>query len=308
MMDDRAIEHPMDDLEPKGPVKQGQANFRRVCWIVFWANLGLAILKITVGALGYSRLLIIDGMNSAANAVIITTILFGAQMGIPQNVTGKYPYGKGKAQYVVTLLIGVFLGVGAAVILAISVKTFFLPVSFESTGVGLATALVSVGGNLLLIRFLRNANLHNNKEAVEKIAHLHIINIAVSGAVIQGLLVGGIFGWFVLERVGSLTISLIVLFLSIRIIKGALDGIMDRSAGREMESRITMLANSVDDVEDVQWVRTRNVGENVWIDLQIGVKGESSVRRSDQITEQIRELLYSEIERITHVTLYCYPV
>jgi len=308
MMDDRAIEQPLDDLEPKGPVQQGEVNIKRVCWIVFWANLGLALLKITVGALGYSRLLIIDGLNSAANAVMITTILFGIQMSIPQTVTGKYPYGKGKAQYVVTLLIGFFLGVGAAVILAISVKTFFLPVSFESAGVGLATALVSVGGNLMLIRFLRHTDLHNNKEVVEKIAHLHALNIASSGAVIQGLLVGGIFGWFVPERMGSLTISLIVLFLSIRIIKSALDGIMDRSAGREIESRIAMLANSVDKVEDVRWVRTRNVGENLWIDLQVGVKGESSVRRADQITEQIRERLYSEIERISHVTLYCYPV
>jgi cation diffusion facilitator family transporter len=274
---------------------------------VFWADLGLALLKITVGALGYSRLLIIDGLNSAANAVMITTILFGIQMSIPQTVTGKYPYGKGKAQYVVTLLIGFFLGVGAAVILAISVKTFFLPVSFESTGVGLATALVSVGGNLMLIRFLRHTDLHNNKEVVEKIAHLHALNIASSGAVIQGLLVGGIFGWFVPERIGSLTISFIVLFLSIRIIKSALDGIMDRSAGREIESRIAMLANSVDQVEDVRWVRTRNVGENLWIDLQVGVKGESSVRQADQITEQIQKRLYSEIERISHVTLYCYP-
>jgi len=308
MMDDRATEQPLDDLEPKGPVQQGEVNIKRVCWIVFWANIGLALLKITVGALGYSRLLIIDGLNSAANAVMITTILFGIQMSIPRTVTGKYPYGKGKAQYVVTLLIGFFLGVGAAVILAISVKTFFLPVSFESAGVGLATALVSVGGNLLLIRFLRHTDLHNNKEVVEKIAHLHALNIASSGAVIQGLLVGGIFGWFVPERMGSLTISLIVLFLSIRIIKSALDGIMDRSAGREIESRIAMLANSVDKVEDVGWVRTRNVGENLWIDLQVGVKGESSVRRVDQITEQIRERLYSEIERISHVTLYCYPV
>jgi len=308
MMDDRATEQPLDDLEPKGPVQQGEVNIKRVCWIVFWANIGLALLKITVGALGYSRLLIIDGLNSAANAVMITTILFGIQMSIPRTVTGKYPYGKGKAQYVVTLLIGFFLGVGAAVILAISVKTFFLPVSFESAGVGLATALVSVGGNLLLIRFLRHTDLHNNKEVVEKIAHLHALNIASSGAVIQGLLVGGIFGWFVPERMGSLTIWLIVLFMSIRIIKSALDGIMDRSAGREIESRIAMLANSVDKVEDVGWVRTRNVGENLWIDLQVGVKGESSVRRVDQITEQIRERLYSEIERISHVTLYCYPV
>ena len=307
-MDDRATEQPLDDLEPKGPVQPDEVTITRVCWILFWANLGLALLKITVGALGYSRLLVIDGLHSAANAIMITNILFGIQMSIPQRLTEKYPYGKGKARYIGALLIGFFLGVGAAVILAISVKTFFLPVSFESTGIGLATALVSIGGNLMMIRFLRQTDLHYSKEVVKKIAHLHALNITSSGVVIQGLLVGGIFGWFIPERIGSLTISLIVLFLSIRIINSALDGIMDRSAGREIESRITTLANSVDKVEDVRWVRTRNVGQNLWIDLQVGLKGDSSVRRADQISGQVQERLHLGIERITHVTVHCYPV
>jgi len=308
MMDDRATEQPLDDLEPKGPVQPDEVTITRVCWILFWANLGLALLKITVGALGYSRLLVIDGLHSAANAIMITNILFGIQMSIPQRLTEKYPYGKGKARYIGALLIGFFLGMGAAVILAISVKTFFLPISFESTGIGLATALVSIGGNLMIIRFLRQTDLHDSKEVVKKIAHLHTLNITSSGVVIQGLLVGGIFGWFIPERIGSLTISLIVLFLSIRIINSALDGIMDRSAGREIESRITTLANSVDKVEDVRWVRTRNVGQNLWIDLQVGLKGDSSVRRADQISGQVQERLHLGIERITHVTVHCYPV
>ncbi|MBW2149911.1 MAG: cation transporter, partial [Deltaproteobacteria bacterium] len=288
-MDGKPVEKILYDLEPKGPVQPEEVPITRVCWIAFWANLGLALLKITVGALGYSRLLIIDGLNSAANAMMITNILFGIQMGISQRPTEKYPYGKGKARYIGALLIGFFLGVGAAVILAISVKTFFMPVSFESTGIGLATALVSIGGNLMVIRFLRQTDLHHSKEVAKRIAYLHALNITSSGVVAQGLLVGGIFGWFIPERIGSLTISLIVLFLSIRITKSALDGIMDRSAGREMESRIATLANSVDKVEDVRWVRTRNVGHNLWIDLQVALKGECSIRRADQASEQIRE-------------------
>jgi cation diffusion facilitator family transporter len=308
MMDDRLTERTMDDLEPIGAEKPGEVDIQRVCWIAFWANLGLALFKITVGSLGYSRLLIIDGLNSAANMVVIATILFGIQMSLPQTITKKYPYGKGKAQYVATLLIGFFLGVGASAILAMSVKTLFMPVSFEPTGIGLATALISIGGNLMVLRFLRQTELHYEKEEFEKIARLHTLNIASSGVVIQGLLLGGIFGWFVPERIGSLAISLIVLWLSIQIIKSSLDGIMDRSTGREIESRITTLTNSVDNVENIQWVRTRNVGQNLWIDLQVGLKGECSIRRADQVSEKIRERLSLEIERTTHVTVHYYPV
>jgi len=305
---DTSTEQTLDDLEPIQTMQPREVDLKRVCWIVFWANLGLALLKITVGTLGYSRLLIIDGLNSAANAVVITTILFGEQMSHPQTVTEKYPYGKGKAQYVATLLIGFFLGVGASAILAMSVKTFFSPISSEPTGIGLATALISVGGNLMLIRFLKQTELQYQNEELGKMARLHTLNIASSGVVIQGLLLGGIFGWFVPERMGGLTISLIVLWLSIRIIKSSLDGIMDRSTGEKTRSRISALANSVDKVEDVQWVRTRNVGQSLWIDLQVGLNSDCPIRRADQISEQIRERLSLKIERTSHVTVHCYPV
>ena len=305
---DTSTEQTLDDLEPIQTMQPREVDLKRVCWIVFWANLGLALLKITVGTLGYSRLLIIDGLNSAANAVVITTILFGEQMSHPQTVTEKYPYGKGKAQYVATLLIGFFLGLGASAILAMSVKTFFSPISSEPTGIGLATALISVGGNLMLIRFLKQTELQYQNEELGKMARLHTLNIASSGVVIQGLLLGGIFGWFVPERMGSLTISLIVLWLSIRIIKSSLDGIMDRSTGEKTRSRISALANSVDKVEDVQWVRTRNVGQSLWIDLQVGLNSDCPIRRADQISEQIRERLSLKIERTSHVTVHCYPV
>jgi len=305
---DTSTEQTLDDLEPIQTMQPREVDLKRVCWIVFWANLGLALLKITVGTLGYSRLLIIDGLNSAANAVVITTILFGVQMSLRQTVTEKYPYGKGKAQYVATLLIGFFLGLGASAILAMSVKTFFSPISSEPTGIGLATALISVGGNLMLIRFLKQTELQYQNEELGKMARLHTLNIASSGVVIQGLLLGGIFGWFVPERMGGLTISLIVLWLSIRIIKSSLDGIMDRSTGEKTRSRISALANSVDKVEDVQWVRTRNVGQNLWIDLQVGLNGDCPIRRADQISEQIRERLSLKIERTSHVTVHCYPV
>ena len=52
MMDERATEQTLDDLEPIGAVQPGEVDIKRVCWIAFWANLGLALLKITVGALG----------------------------------------------------------------------------------------------------------------------------------------------------------------------------------------------------------------------------------------------------------------
>jgi len=298
----------MDDLGPIEARESGEAYTNRVYWIVFWANLGLALFKLAMGALGYSRLLIIDGLNSAANVVVITTVLFGIRISRPQTVNEKYPYGKGKAEFMVTLLVGFLLAVGASVILALSVKTFFTPISLEPTGIGVATALISIGGNLILIRFLKQTDsLYENVE-FQKMARLQALNIASSAVVIQSLLLAGLFGWFVAERMGGVSISLIVVWLSIWIIKSSLDGVMDRSSGKEIESRITALAGSVDKVEKVEWVRTRRVGQNLCIDLNVGLNGDCTIRQTDQVAARIRERLSLKMERISHVTVHRYPV
>jgi len=311
MTDYRPGEQTIDDLadfERSGGVQTREVDFARVCWILFWANMGLALFKIGVGAFGYSRLLVIDGLNSAANAVVITTYILSIQMSRQETISGKYPYGKGKAQYLVTIMVGFLLAVGASLILALSVKTFFAPISLEPTGVVLAAALISVGVNLLLLRFLRQTDLGNEKEALKKIGQLHSLNIATSTVVIQAVLLGGIFGWFVAERMGGVSISLLVLFLSIRIIRNSLDGIMDRSDGKEMDGILFDVVNDVDGVEKVEWVRARNVGQNLWVDVQVGLNGDNPIWRVDQISERIRERISSGTERITHVTVHCDPV
>ncbi|MBW2331069.1 MAG: cation transporter [Deltaproteobacteria bacterium] len=298
----------MDDLGPIEARESGEVYTNRVYWIVFWANLGLALFKLTMGALGYSRLLIIDGLNSAANVVVITTVFFGIRMSRPQTVNERYPYGKGKAEFMVTLVVGFLLAVGASAILALSIKTFFLPISLEPTGIGMATALISIGGNLILIRFLKQAGLLQENVEFQKMAHLQSLNIASSAVVIQSLLLAGLFGWFVAERIGGVSISLIVVWLSIRIIKSSLDGIMDRSSGKKIESRITALAGAVDKVEKVEWVRTRRVGQNLCIDLNVGLNGDCTIRQADQVAARIRERLCLKMERISHVTVHRYPV
>ena len=311
MTDYRPGEQTIDDLadfERSGGVQTREVDFARVCWILFWANMGLALFKIAVGAFGYSRLLVIDGLNSAANAVVITTYIFSIQMSHQETISGKYPYGKGKAQYLVTIMVGFLLAIGASLILALSVKTFFAPISLEPTGIALAAALISVGVNLLLLRFLKQTDLGNEKEALKKIGQLHSLNIATSTVVIQAVLLGGIFGWFVAERMGGVSISLLVLFLSIRIIRNSLDGIMDRSDGKEMDGILFDVVNDEAGVEKVKWVRARNVGQNLWVDVQVGLNGDNPIWRADQISERIRERISSGTERITHVTVHCDPV
>lgn len=296
------------EVDDSRPAKPRETGFARICWVVFWGNLGLALFKVTVGTLGYSPLLIIDGLNSAANAVVLTTIIMSIQMSRKEDINTTYPYGKGKVQYLLTLVVGLMLSIGASLIFALSMRTLYASISFEPTGTALAAALISVGGNLMLLRFLKQTDLPNHKEELKRIKNLHTLNIAASTVVIQAILLAGIFGWFAAERLGGLSISLLVLLLSIRIIKSALDGIMDRSNGSDMDADVADLVNEINDHLEVRWIRSRNTGQNLWLDVNVGVNGDYTVRKVDRIAKRIRDHIEREMERVSHVSVLCSPL
>jgi len=289
-------------------------DIKDLCWKAFWVNLGLALFKLligtlksTAGTMGYSQLLIIDGLCSASNAIIITMILFGIYMSRPLTIDNSYPYGKGKAQYITSLLVGVLLAISAAFILAMAVKTFLIPMNLEPVGIGMSVALISISSNILVIRFIRESGLQNKE--VNLVIRLQKINILASIIVCNSLILTGLLGWFFMERIGSLSISFIVVALSMRIIKQSLDGIMDRSSGKEIESFLTEKIYQVEGVKVVDFVRSRYAGQNLCVDIRMAVNGDDTIRKTDKIDKDVRKKLSKELSQINHViSIDCFPV
>jgi len=277
----------------------GDASTVRACWIAFWSCVGLAVFKIAGGILGYSPLLIIDGLASAAIAVVITTILLGIRMSRRESISKSYSYGKGKAQFVIAMLAGILIGIAAVVVLGVSIKLFYQPVEIESTAIGMTIALVAIAGNLLLMLYLRQEISIPSSIEFKKTGRLVMLSVAASLVVVQSYVLVN-FGWFLGERIGRISISLILVWSSILIIKSSLEGVMDRRIGDRVESEIKALAGSVEGVRNIERVRTRRAGHNVYIDLQVALDRDSTILQSDQVAQQVRKVLSSKMEQPPH--------
>jgi cation diffusion facilitator family transporter len=272
-----------------------------ICWVAFWANLGLSIFKISMGALGYSPLLLIDGLSSAAIAIMVATIVLGVEMGGEATVSARYSYGKGKAQFLVSLLLGTLVAVSAAVVLGLAVQSFFhVPAAVEPVALGLAVALVSIASGVAMLAFLRQAGARHRNTELPRIARLQSLSIAISFVVAQGLVFMAL-GWPIAQQMGSLSISFLVLWLSFRIIRSSVDGIIDTRSGHGPENAIRAVVASVPEVQEVQWVRTRRLGACISIDVGVGLDGHYRVSQSDQVSERIRYILFEKMEQPLHV-------
>jgi ferrous-iron efflux pump FieF len=285
---------------------QRGAAARHTLWMVFWFNAGTAVFKVVFALLGFNSLFVLDGLVSAALATHIATTLIGMEMAHPTFYNRRYAYGKGKVQFLLALLLGGALVVAAAVTLGLTIKRFNWPIHVDSSTTSVAIALVATVANLMLALFLRRAASGSFDLSARKAASLQLLGVASSVSVLQSTILIG-YRWLSAERIGRISIALVMIYLSVVIIRNALEGVMDQSTGDEAESIITDLVASVEQVEQVRSVRTRQAGKVVHVDVEVELDGRISVAESDRVAEEIRKLLARRMEQPAHAinVSYC---
>ena len=82
---------------------------------------------------------------------------------------------------------------------------------------------------------------------------------------------------------------------------------MDRSAPATTRKKIRALTLSVEGVSGTGLIRTRRVGKNLWVDLDILVSPRCSVERASQIADDVKGCLLRKAKHVEEVVVYCHP-
>lgn len=283
-----------------------QSAARQAYWTALLANAGIAVVKILFSVVGYNSLFVLDGLVSAALATHIAATLIGMSMARPAFYCRRYAYGQGKVQFMLSLVLGGALVVAAALALGLTIKRFGWAVHVDTSAVSVGVAIVSTLVNVMLALHLRRPAAGVFAVDFRRAARLQALGIASSVSVLQSTILVG-YRWIIAERIGRITIALIMLYLAVVIIRDALEGVMDRSTGEEAETRIRELAASVEPVREVRGVRTRQVGKVVHVDLEVCLDGQTAIARCDRVAAEIKRTLSRKMNQPEHAinVSYC---
>jgi cation diffusion facilitator family transporter len=285
-----------DGIAPPAAQAGLQLQTSRVLWLVFWANIAMAVLKIIFGTMGYSSLFVLDGLFSAALGAHIASVLIGSQMSHGRFFSKRYSYGMGKVQFLLAMVLGGLLVVGASVALGMTIKRFGHAVFVQPSSLGVVVALIATISNLALCYFMKRYAQNAFRPGLKKISALQALGVASSLSVLQSVVLIG-YNWIAAERIGRISISLLMLWLSVLFIRNALEGVMDQSTGEEIESVIKGLVGTVDKVEEVRWVRTRRSGQTIHVDLEVTLSRRCTVADSSRVSARIKEMLAAKMEQ-----------
>ena len=287
--------------------KKNSSEIIKITWIGLSANIFLAILKFTVGFLGYSHAVIADAFHSLSDMGTDFAVLFGVKLwSAPADY--NHPYGHGRIEAIFTSIIGIILAVFAAGIgynALVNIPAIHLkqPKWIAITGSLISIILkeilfqftVSVGKRTRSSAVVANA-WHHRSDALSSVPAL----IAVSLAVINPKLA-------FIDKVGALIVSIFILKIAWDITLPSISELSDSSAPQRYYEKIGSITMNINGVMAVHAIRTRKFGSGLHVDLHVLVDPEMSVKKGHEISEDVKHTLLEKIPEILDVVVHLEP-
>lgn len=291
-----------------------EKTIARVTWVGFFTNLLLSAGKMTAGILGRSGAMIADAIHSISDFLTDVIVLIFVKVSVrPANE--KYRYGHGKFETLATFLVGIILVFVALELMWGNVKTILAILTRELIPerpgqIALWAAALSIITKEILYWYTFLQGRRVNSPAVIANAWHHRSDALSSVATLTGIGLAYFLGekWRILDPVAAIFVGILILRVAFKLLKPALEELMERSLPREEEKRILeIIANEFPVVRDPHKLKTRHIGNARAIQLDIRLDGFLTVNESHDIAEAIEQRLLREFGPETYVIVHVDP-
>jgi cation diffusion facilitator family transporter len=279
----------------------------RISVLSIVVNLLLASAKITTGFLGSSYVLIADGIESTADIFSSFIVWSGLRLSaIPADA--NHPYGHGKAEPIASAIVSLLL-LGAAVIIAVqSVHEIVTPhASPKAFTLIVLVAVIAIKELLFRLAWrtgttLRSAALqadawHHRSDALTSVAAFVGITVALAGG----------NGYEAADDWAALVACAIVAWNGARMLRLALNEVMDASVSPSIVQEVRRIAGDVPDVVAIEKCRVRKLGLHLALDIHVVVNGNLTVTRGHAIAHEVEARLRNSEHQINDVVVHIEP-
>lgn len=267
----------------------------------------LAVIKGFAGILGNSYALLADAIESildVASSIIVWTGLKIAAIPADRD----HPYGHGKAEPLAAMLVAIVLAAAAIGIGIQSVKEIRTPHQAPARFTLIVLVLV-VAVKELLFRYLDREGSRVGSTALKTDAWHHRSDALTSMAAFIGIsvaLIGGP-GYESADAWAALFASVVIIFNAVRLFRPALAEVMDAAPDQTIETTVRAAALSVENVEGLHRCNVRKMGLNYFVDIDILVSGEMTVRSSHRVAHAVKDAIRRANPRIINAMVHVEP-
>ncbi len=270
-------------------------------------NTALAISKLLAGIFGHSHALVADAVESFAD-IFSSLVVWRGLVVAAEPADEDHPYGHGKAEPLATAIVSAMLLVAAVWIAIQAVREITTPHSAPAPftiWILFAVIVIKEG----LFRFVLHESHSVESTAVASDAWHHRSDAITSLAAAIGIgvaLIGGA-GYEAADDWAALVAAFVIAFNGLRLLRPALNELMDRSPDHNVVNQIRQLAESCSGVDGVEKCFVRKMGYNYFVDMHVEVDPEMTVLRSHEIAHAVKNRIRAQLPAVSDVLVHIEP-
>ena len=281
---------------------------RRISLVGIIGNILLSAFKLFAGIAGNSGAMVSDAVHSLSD-VFATFIAFLGVCLSKREADQMHPYGHERLECVASLLLGLILGVTGFGIGKAGIEKIIAG-NYEALAVpgviALAAAIVSILSKEGMYWYTRHyAKILNSPAFMADAWHHRSDAFSSIGSLIG--IAGAMLGFPVLDSAASVVICLFILKVAYDILKDAISKMLDTSCGESYDKTLADYISAQENVICIDSLHSRMFGNKTYVDLEIQVDGNLSLRDAHAIAEHIHDNVEEHFSDIKHITIHLNP-
>ena len=279
---------------------------RKAVTVAISGNILLTIFNFVVGILSGSTALVAEAAHTLSDVItsIITAIGFRIGLKPPDS---EHPYGHGRAEPLVGLVIVVFLLFIAYEIISEAYSKLLLMGSLTPPDWTAALmAIIGIAVNIIMTRYMMNVGKKINSPAIIADAQHQKVDVFSCAAIVVGV-AGSNMGLLILDPLVAVLIAVLVLKIAFDVGKENINNLMGKVPSTDLIVEITKAGTSVKGVKGMHDIKVNYMGPNASVDLHITVDPELSLRNAHKIAHQVEKSVIDRVDIVSIVYVHVCP-
>lgn len=251
------------------------------------------IVGLTTGSLG----ILSEALHSGLDLLAAVITWFAVKIS-DTPADKDHQYGHGKIENLSALIETLLLLITCAWIVYEAVHRLIIGnIKIEVTIWSYLVIVISIIIDISRSRALSRVAKKHNSQALEADALHFSTDIWSSLVVLLGLICAN-FGYYLADSIAALGVALIVVIVSLKLGRRAIDALLDR-APLSLHNQIVNLLIKMPEIRSFHDLRLRSSGADHYVDVTIHVDPDLSISQAHEVSHKVEELICSEISRCT---------
>lgn len=280
----------------------------KVSMVSIVANFLLTVFKLLAGVIAHSGAMISDAIHSASDVFSTVVVIIGVKISGRES-DKDHPYGHERMECV------------AAIVLATILAVTGLGIGYSAAGkiVGGNYTDLAVPGRLALVAavvsiLVKEGMFQYTKVNARRIdsgalmadAWHHRSDAMSSIGALAGI-AGSRMGFPILDPIASVVICFFIEKAAYEIFMDAVNKMVDKACDEETERAFEECAARQEGILGVDLLHTRVFGNKIYVDIEIRVDGNKTLREAHGIAEHVHDAIEKDFPKVKHIMVHVNP-